>query len=119
MHIKDERGVALVLALLLTSVMSVVAASLMFLSQTETYATQNYRMMSQARYAGEAAVHRAGTFLLDSTQYQMPGSSAADQVAWYDTTKSPVLCLSGCAHIGQPVVLSATATKDSNYPAAA
>ena len=51
MH-RNERGIALVLALFLMSVMSVLAASLMFLSQTETYASMNYRMMSQARYGG-------------------------------------------------------------------
>ena len=39
--------------------MSVLSASLMFLSQTETYASMNYRMMSQTRYAGEAAVQKA------------------------------------------------------------
>ena len=41
----------------------------MFLSQTETYASMNYRMMSQARYGGEAAVQKASDFLLDGTQY--------------------------------------------------
>ena len=55
----NERGIALVLALFLMSAMSVLAASLMFLSQTETYASMNYRMMSQARYAGGAAVQKA------------------------------------------------------------
>ena len=56
------------------SALSVLAASLMFLSQTETYASMNYRMMSQARYAGEAGVQKAANFLLDPTQYTVPGS---------------------------------------------
>ena len=64
MNTHKERGIALVLALFLMSAMSVLAASLMFLSQTETYASMNYRMMSQARYAGEAAVQKASDFLL-------------------------------------------------------
>ena len=55
----NERGIALVLALFLMSALSVLAASLMFLSQTETYASMNYRMMSQARYAAEAGVQKA------------------------------------------------------------
>ena len=50
MHGHPERGIAIVLALFLMSAMSLLAASLMFLSQTETYASMNYRMMSQARY---------------------------------------------------------------------
>src|SRR5262249_2392520 len=51
-----DRGVALVLSIFLMTALSVLAASLMFLSQTETYASMNYRMMSQARYAGESAL---------------------------------------------------------------
>jgi hypothetical protein len=37
----NERGIALVLALFLISTLSVLGASLMFLSQTETYASMN------------------------------------------------------------------------------
>src|SRR5262249_24814110 len=47
MHTQSERGIALVLALFLMTALSVLGASLMFLSQTETYASMNYRMMSQ------------------------------------------------------------------------
>jgi type II secretory pathway component PulK len=49
----NEKGIALVLSLFLLSAMSVIAASLMFLSQTETYSSMNYRLMSQARYGAE------------------------------------------------------------------
>ena len=59
MHHHDERGMALVLTLFLTSAMTVLAVSLMFLSQTETYASMNYKMMSLARYGAEAGVERA------------------------------------------------------------
>src|SRR5262249_9107698 len=59
MNLHKERGIALVLALFLMSALSVVGASLMFLSQSETYASMNYRMMSQARYAAEAGVQKA------------------------------------------------------------
>ena len=45
------------------STLSVLAASLMFLSQTETYASMNYRMMSQARYGAEAGVQKAADFI--------------------------------------------------------
>src|SRR5262249_54051259 len=37
----------------------------------------------------------------------------------YDTTKSPVLCVVGCANLNQPVVLSASPLVASNYPVAA
>jgi hypothetical protein len=120
MNTHKERGIALVLALFLMSAMSVLAASLMFLSQTETYASMNYRMMSQARYAGEAAVQKASDFLLDNTQYVVPSSSSAiDPLSNYLRTGSPVLCNGGGCTVGAPIVLSATASVPSNYPAAA
>jgi len=111
MHTHNERGIAIVLALFLMSAMSVLAASLMFLSQTETYASMNYRMMSQARYAGEAAVQKAANFLLDTAQYTIPGS-AGDPLANYNMLTSPV------TYNGNPVILSATASQSSNYPVA-
>jgi Tfp pilus assembly protein PilX len=109
MHKRSERGIALILTLFLMTAMSVLAASLMFLSQTETYASMNYRMMSQARYAAEAGVHKAANFLLDSTQYAVPGTTA-DPLTNYDRTVSPV------KYNGQPVILSAVSTQASNYP---
>jgi hypothetical protein len=116
MRTRQEQGIALVLALFLMSALSVLAASLMFLSQTETYASMNYRMMSQARYGAEAGVQKAGNFLLDPAQYAMPAATGSDPLTNYDTTKSPV------QYNGHDVVLSATSgancsnTKASNYP---
>jgi Tfp pilus assembly protein PilX len=112
MNARHERGIALVLALFLMAAMSVIAASLMFLSQTETYATMNYRMMSQARYAAESGVQKAANFLLDSAQYAVPGSGT-DPLSNYVTTGSPV------TYNGQAVKLSAINVGDSNYPVAA
>ena len=114
MHTHHERGIALVLALFLMSAMSVLAASLMFLSQTETYASMNYRMMSQARYGGESAVQKAANFLLDPAQYAVPnGADPLLNPAQCNHQVSPVTCG------GQPVILSATAAQASNYPVAA
>jgi Tfp pilus assembly protein PilX len=107
-----ERGIALVLAMILMSILSVLGASLMFLSQTETYASMNYRMMSQARYAAEAGVQRTANFLADPAQYAIPGT-VTDPLTNYDRTVSPV------TYNGQPVILSATAAIASNYPVAA
>src|SRR3954465_12819091 len=109
MHTRNERGIALILALLLTSAMSALARSLMFLSQTETYASMNYRMMSQARYGGEAGIQKAANFLLDSAQDSRPGT-AVDPLSNYNRTVSPV------TYNGLPVILSATSTQAANYP---
>jgi hypothetical protein len=109
MHTPHERGVALILALMLMSVLSVLGASLMFLAQTETASSMNYRTMSQARYAAEAGVQKATNFLLDPTQYAAP--TAADLLGpGCVRTTSPVTCG------GQEVILSASTAKASNYP---
>jgi hypothetical protein len=105
----DERGVALILSLFLVTVMSVLAASLMFLSQTETYSTMNYRMMSQARYGAESGVHAAANYLLNGYTAVQPGT-AGDPLSNYNLAVSPV------TYNNQPVVLSATGSIVSNYP---
>ena len=109
---REERGMALVLTLFLTSALTVLAASLMFLSQTETYASMNYKMMSLARYGAEAGVERASNYLFDHTKYTRPSTSGTDLLSMYDRSTSPVKLLSN----GQPVVLSAIDGVDSNYP---
>jgi len=103
--------------LFLLSAMSVIAASLMFLSQTETYSSMNYRLMSQARYGAESGVQRAANYILYS--YTAPVTGGADPIANYNITVSPVTCINGCPNNGQPVVLSASAAQASNYPNAA
>jgi hypothetical protein len=117
MKIAHEKGIALVLSLFLLSAMSVIAASLMFLSQTETYSSLNYRMMSQARYGAESGVQITANYLLYT--YVAPITGGADPIANYNTNVSPVTCVAGCPNPGQPVVLSGNAAKASNYPIAA
>jgi Tfp pilus assembly protein PilX len=116
---RSERGIALVLSLFLMMAMSVVGASLMFLSQTETYSSMNYRLMSQARYGAEAGVQKTVNYLINS--YTVPTTTGADLLSNFDTTKSPVLCIgAACPTPNAAVVLSATpTTQASNYPVAA
>jgi len=107
-----ERGVALVLTLFLVTIMSVLAVSLMSLSQTESYATMNYRMMSQARYGAESGVHAAANYLLNGYTAVQPGT-VGDPFGNYNTAVSPV------TFNNLPVVLSANPAVASNYPVAA
>lgn len=108
----SEKGIALVFTLFLMASLSALAVSLMFLSQTETAGTRNYRTMSQARYAGEAGVHKAINYMINA--YTQP-SSFAD----YNLTVSPVTCnnasTSMCSTNGGPVILSSF-TSGSGYP---
>src|SRR6266566_513803 len=97
----NERGMAIVIALFLMAILTALGTSLMFLSQTETYATMNYRMMSQARYAAEAGVQKASNFLLDPNQYVITPVAAANPLL-FTRGVSPV------TYNGLPVILSAT-----------
>ena len=103
---RGEQGVALVISLFLMAAMSALAVSIMFLAQTETSASRNYRTMSQARYAGEAGVHKALNYFTGT--YTTPATLGS-----FVTTASPV------TYNGQPVVLSSIAGTSSNYPDAA
>src|SRR5256885_13100221 len=105
MHNQQERGIALIIALFLMTALSVLGASLMFLSQTETYASLNYRVMSQARYAAEGGVQKSANFLVDPAQYALPTAvGGVDPFSNYEIKNSPVTCKAGCT-VGQPIVL--------------
>jgi hypothetical protein len=80
------------MSLFLMAALSALAVSLMFLSQTETASSRNYRTMSQARYAGEAGIHKAINYLLGPAYSSTPIAFAS-----YGSTMSPVTCISGCA----------------------
>ena len=99
---KKEKGVAMVLALVLLLIMSVMAISLMFISQTETWASMNYRLMDQARDGAEAGINAAANYLINS--YTPPASTGSDLLSNYTMTVSPV------TYSGSAVVLP------SNYP---
>lgn len=91
----NEKGGALILALILMLVLSVMAASMMFLSQSETWASMNYRLMTQSRYAAETGIHAAANYLMFT--YVPPDSIA---IGAYDyQTKSPVTLLGGTSDV--------------------
>jgi len=101
-----EKGVALVFTLFLMAALSAMAVSMMFLAQTETSASRNYKTMSQARYAGEAGVQRAIHYL-SSTTYTTYMNSAS--TSGFDMSVSPV------RYNSADVVLRPVAG-DSNHP---
>jgi hypothetical protein len=107
---KHEKGVALILTMILILVLSVMAVSMLFISQSETWSGMNYRMMTQARYGAEAGVHKAANFL-QSANYTAP--TAAQIAANFTTTGSPIVYSSA------PAALSANSSLGSNnYPIA-
>jgi hypothetical protein len=108
----DESGVALFLALMLISTLSVLTVSMMFLSQSESISSGNYRLMTQARYGAEAGVQKAADFI--ARNYD-PTTLAAIDAAYKLAPTSPV------KFNGAPVVLSSSTDPHhaSNYPDAA
>jgi Tfp pilus assembly protein PilX len=111
---KNEKGVALILALILLLVMSVMAVSLMFISQTETWSSLNYKLMSQARDGAEAGVNAAANYLINT--YQPPSSSGADLLTSYNSTVSPVQYPSGNTSGHDVILATSSSSQSSNYP---
>ena len=100
-----EAGVALIIALLTLLILSVLAASIIFVTQTETWATANNRSMVQARYAAEAGAEKTLNWLRYT--YLPPGNPAA----YFDLSKYPVQLIGG-----GDVVLWAMSATNPNLP---
>src|SRR5262245_44505584 len=98
----SENGVALILALLLITVLSIMGISLMFLSQSETWSSLNYRYASQARDAAESGINSAANYLMFT--YAAPGT-VADPMTGYNVAVAPV---QSPAVAGSDVILSAS-----------
>ena len=99
----SERGVALIFALLVMLVLGLLATTVMFTSQGQTWTAVNYRATTQSRYAAEAGIQATMNWL--SGSYTAPTSFGS-----YDMTKNPV------QYNGKAVVLSAVSGVSSNYP---
>jgi Tfp pilus assembly protein PilX len=111
----NQKGVALILALISLLVLSVVAVSLMFLSQTETWSSLNYRLMSQARDGAEAGVNGAANFIINN--YSPPSTtSVTDPISNYNIVGVADVQYPASATTGHDVILSANSSVSSNYP---
>jgi len=107
----NQKGVALIFALIFVLVLSITAAALMFLSQSETFASMNYRMMTQSRYGAEAGLHAAANYLMNN--YPQPGIAASDPLNAYNLGVSPITLTAGQT----PIVLGPTMNGLApNYP---
>ena len=114
----SENGSALIVALLAILVLSVLAATVMFTSQSQVWTSLNYRQTAQARYVAEAGVQATINWLSNST-----GTTAyvppliASSYTGFNIATYPVQCSavgSGCTSTTAPVMLSSTSS-NSNY----
>lgn len=108
---RNERGSALVFALILVLVLSVMAASLMFLARSETWSGMNYRMMTQARYGAEAGVNAAANFLMSGAYVPPAANPGTSTFPGYNTNVYPVTDINN-----NPIYLSTLMTQPANYP---
>ena len=104
----SERGVALVLAMIMVLIVSMLGASLITLGRGETLSSLNYRSMSQARYGAEAGLHSSINYLLNG--YTPPATLAGFTI----TTDYPYVAVGN-----QPVVLTTVPGEAYNYPSSA
>src|SRR5215467_15563747 len=102
-RLQNESGVALFLTLILVSTLSVLTVSMMFLAQSESFASSNYRLMTQSRYGAEAGVQKAADYILN-TDFSGPLGGLIP------TVQSPV------QFGGKDVVLSSDPAIASNFP---
>lgn len=102
----NQNGSALIFALILVAVLSVMAVSMSFLSRSETWSGMNYRMMTQARYGAEAGVNAAANFLMSANYVPPQSPFTGFNVNNYPLTDSA----------GNPVYLSSLNSQPSNYP---
>src|SRR5260370_41028189 len=88
------------------------AASVMFSSQSETWSSLNYRLMTQSRYGAEAGLHAAANYLMNSYAQPLAGS-VTDPISAYDLKVSPVTLIATTT----PIVLGPTMNSlSANYP---
>ena len=106
----NQKGSALIFALILLLVLSAMAGSLMFLSNSETYSSMNYRTMTQARYGAEAGVNATANFIMNT--YVPPTTCAGCNFNGFTTTTYPVTDAGGV----NPIFLSTLNGQPSNYP---
>src|SRR5690242_7196667 len=109
-----EKGIALILALLLLLIISVMAVSLMFISQTETWASLNYKLMSQARDGAEAGINAAANYIINT--YAPPASTGCDLLSNYNSNVSPVQYPAGNSSGHDVILATSNSSVSSNYP---
>ena len=84
----NQKGAALILATIFALVLTIMGASLMFLSQSETWSSLNYRLMTESRYGAEAGLHAAANYLMNN--YVPPSDTGTDLLTSYNYAISSV-----------------------------
>ena len=117
-------GISLILVMLALLVLSILAAAIVFTARSETYASHNYKLNTEADYLAKAGIQQAVNWFR-SARYQ--AVSQAQASTYYSVTTdgttfslftanaAPVLCRSGCPTINSAVQLIGYGGGSSNY----
>jgi len=118
-------GVALILVLLSMLVLSVLAATIVFTARSETLASYNFKLDTQADYLAKAGIQYAVNWFRSTHYKGVPHSQANTYYAvsstgtpwnlWTSNT-SAVTCISGCSSTNSGVQLINYGSGSSNYP---
>src|SRR5215471_878409 len=108
MRNQNERGVAMIVVLLSLLILSVLGASIIFMTQNEIWTSANYKLTTQSRYAAEAGVQSSVDWLINT--YPVPTDYTP-----FDMTQTPT------QYSSSAIVLSAMSGDaetgwDANYP---
>ena len=122
---RRESGIALVLVLLAMLVLSVLAAAIVLAARSETFASYNYKLDTQADYLAKAGIQRA-VYWFRSTHYRAVTQGEANTYYLVTASGSPfnlftsnasaVICKSGCPSLNTPVQLIGFGSGSSNFP---
>jgi hypothetical protein len=108
MNRSNERGVALIMALFMTMIVSALAAGMVYVARIETLSSQSYTTMTDARYGAESGLAAAANYLLSTAYANVAPGTGGDPLTNYETGFSPV------RRANASVVLSTAG--GSNYP---
>jgi hypothetical protein len=116
----------LILVLLSMLVLSVLAATIVFTARSETLASYNFKLDTQADYLAKAGIQRAVNWFRSTHYKAVPHSTTTNTIyavsstgtpwnLWTSNT-SPVTCISGCSTNNSGVQLIGYGSGSSNYP---
>ena len=125
LRLKGESGVALILVMLSMLMLSVLAATIVFTARSETFASYNFRLDTEADYMAKAGIQRAVNWFRSNHYKPVSQTQAATFYAvtstgapfnLYTSNSSPVNCISGCATSNSGVQLIGYGSGSTNYP---
>jgi Tfp pilus assembly protein PilX len=112
-RVQDERGAALIVALLATMLLTALGVAMVMVSNTETMIANNYRIAQEALYSADAGIEWAVQDLLMVPRWNdiLAGST---QSSFIDTTTTPTLPAGGSISLTAMTTSLQSATDTQN-----